>query len=508
MSNKTIDNISLCNIPFDLHDSKSRAKAGFLQHFTVGSVEEMENILKSETPINDGIFCDVISTDDSGNTKTLSFILDNNMWIPADKMGIARDEWMDKRFITFEDEVIEEKMLALCDDDGDGFVSLEESKKAINSSTNSGTTFQNIAEPFYANDLQKFPNLVPYSRMFYRADGCNLQFPFIWKNRTPTISGSLANVLSLQGKQFINENADFDLTGWDVSEVTSLAYAFGIWPHGGWSNPVSTIGTIDVTGWDTSKVTSLRGAVYYDNINEIKGWKDLNTSAVTDLNYLFTISTHRGETLDMSDWDVRNVTEAVQLCNNLYVKNLYMRNWKLKKCTSLQSALRVNLTGELDISGWETSNVRNWASFMAWCYTFPRVVDLTSLDFSSATNLNYVFMQLGLDDGGNVNVVGGKTIDEVRAEGIRFYKNVNISFDSFFASFDAASQLALLNGLGDVNGKTDASGNPITMKVGKTEILLDMSNAESDGNGGYTLESLQNTDFKIALDKGWTINFV
>ena len=506
MANKILENILIQGATaeddalYEIADSKSRYNIDHASHFAVHSIEEMKSLVLPESYVNGEITCDVIGKNADGDVKHYLFRLVDGEWKICPNVEMAFDKWLKNQYIVFEDDIIKEKMLALCDDDGDGFVSIEESKKTLSA----GTNFQGITEPFYANDLQKFPNLTPSPTMFSGSTG--LQFPLIWREKTPPLT-TLSNAFSYTfTTRYINENANIDLTGWDVSQVTDASYAF--WPrHNTDAKKVDIYGTIDITGWDTSKITNFWGFMFGMDVYEIKGIEDINTSSATNMGNMLKLINYRKGDLNLSKWDVSNVTRFENLFHNSTFRKLCLKDWVFSPNASFAHFLKTNITEELDISGWDTSHIKNWDSFMAWNYTFPRVVDLTSLDFSSATNLNYVFMQLGLDDGGNVNVVGGKTIDEVRTEGIQFYKNVNISFNSFFASFDAASQLALLNGLGDVKGKTDASGNPITVTVTKNHILLDMSNAESDGNGGYTLESLQNTDFKIALDKGWAINF-
>lgn len=510
MANKILENILIQGATaeddalYEIADSKSRYNIDHASHFAVHSIEEMKSLVLPESYVNGEITCDVIGKNADGDVKHYLFRLVDGEWKICPNVEMAFDKWLKSQHIVFGDKVIEEKMLALCDDDGDGLVSIEESKKTLSA----GTNFQGITEPFYANDLQKFPNLTPSPTMFSGSTG--LQFPLIWREKTPpltTLASALTNTFI---EKYVNEDAYIDLTGWDVSQVKDANHAlcFRYSRHNG---NLDVYGTIDITGWNTSGVTNFSYFAHGANIYEIKGIEDIDTSSATTMRRAIMYLIYRKNNLDLSKWVVNKVTDWRTFLQGTIIKNVSLKGWKFSPNASFREFLRLlQISDSLDITGWETSHIKNWYEFMAYCSVFPKVVDMTSLDFSSATNLTYTFLDLNNARGHNVNAVGGKTIDEVRAEGIKFYKNVNISFNPYFKSFDAATQLAILNGLADVNGKTDASGNPVTvtLTVSRAHIKLDMGdyNGVCDENGIYPNDGLENTDFKIAMDKGWTIS--
>ena len=110
-------------------------------------------------------------------------------------------------------------------------------------------------------------------------------------------------------------------------------------------------------------------------------------------------------------------------------------------------------------------------------------MDITEWDFSSATGIAIdIFSRY--DNLAQLDLVGGRTTEEARANNIKIFKNVSCSFSLAFPHWGYASQLALFNGLKDLTGET---GQTLTIQPGYLELSED--------------------DIKIATDKKWSILF-
>lgn len=100
--------------------------------------------------------------------------------------------------------------------------------------------------------------------------------------------------IMFSGFMFYNTDADLDLSYFDTSKVTSMTRMF--YRYGSWSYPsgVTFSVTLNVTGWDVSRVTSFVQcfALQNDSLDpsssltelDLSGW---NTSSATDMHGMF-----------------------------------------------------------------------------------------------------------------------------------------------------------------------------------------------------------------------------
>lgn len=421
----------------------------------------------------------MITTSENCGTTSKLYEYNNGTWSIISKVDDGLRKWFNNNYIAFEDDVIEDIMLENFDTDNDGLITKEESTKSLDA----GGLFRNITCPFTANDLEKFSGLVPSDQMFSGSTG--FQLPFIWKNPTPPIKGQLCRVFALELPQPINcPDLDIDLTGWNVSGVTSFSH-YNEYKHsffGFCNNKTSTVGTIDLTGWDTSKCTMFWRFIRNLNTYEIKGLEDFDTSNVTNFFGCLTDLTIRKGSLDLSKWRFDKATYGAVFGGfgqRLTVDNLDVHGWSFPQNTNL--GMFGNLNAEnVDVTGWNTSGVTTFSCF-CWCDDRLRQLDIRDWDFSSATNIDISIFSKS-PSGTAYNLVGGLTTEEVRANNVQIFKNISCSFKLAWPHWDYASQLAMLNGLKDLTGETVQT---ITIQPG--------------------LLYLSKEDIKIATDKNWVI---
>lgn len=476
----TIENVTINGETHEVSDTAARFTASHARHFVVYSVEEMQSLLVPEIGGGGKVTCEVITTSENCGTTSKLYEYNNGTWSIISKVDDGLRKWFNNNYIAFEDDVIEDIMLENFDTDNDGLITKEESTKSLNA----GGLFRNITCPFTANDLEKFSGLVPSDQMFSGSTG--FQLPFIWKNPTPPITGRLCRVFALELPQPINcPDLDIDLTGWNVSGVTSLSH-YNEYNHnffGFCNQKVSTVGTIDITGWDTSNVEHFWKFITYLNAYEIKGLEDLNTSKCWSFFGCICKLTIRKGSLDLSRWDISKMYNGPagfqQFVNNVTVDSLDLHGWNLSNITHLWFPSGLNVLN-LNISGWDTSHIEEF-SCIKWCNRRLTQVDITEWDFSSATGIAIdIFSRY--DNLPELNLVGGLTTEEVRTNNVKIFKNVSCSFDLAFPHWGYASQLAMFNGLKDLTGET---GQTITIQPGYLELSED--------------------DIKIATDKNWSI---
>jgi len=173
-----------------------------------------------------------------------------------------------------------------------------------------------------------------------------------WTNWHPSRTGIQSY------REFAAYNTTFNsswITGWDMSNAVNLLGMF--------QNASSFNQPIGV--WDISNVTNLRTTFYEaDAFNQpLSGW---NTSSVTDMVNMF--GRHQNYDQDLGSWDTSNVTTMQSMFNRATV---------------------FNNGGSSSISGWNTSNVLDFTSFIYNNVSFNQPIG--SWDTSSAVNMRDMF---------------------------------------------------------------------------------------------------------------------
>ena len=94
-----------------------------------------------------------------------------------------------------------------------------------------------------------------------------------------------------------------DVSTWDTENVTNMGGVFFMWPKNN-----TKITSLDVSGWKTGKVTQMGSTfIWFDNLAEIIGYEDWDTSSVQTLNpFLYLPKITR---LDLSKWKTKSVTK-------------------------------------------------------------------------------------------------------------------------------------------------------------------------------------------------------
>ena len=122
--------------------------------------------------------------------------------------------------------------------------------------------------------------------------------------------------------------------------------------------------------------------------------RNLDVSLIEDMSWLFHDITNGVRTLDLSGWDtsnVKNMSHVFSFCDKL--ESLDLSGWNTSNvedmttmffsCTSIES---------LDLSGWDTSNVENMSGMFFGCAGL-KSLDLSGWDTSNVENMVGMFWE-------------------------------------------------------------------------------------------------------------------
>ena len=130
----------------------------------------------------------------------------------------------------------------------------------------------------------------------------------------------VSNIDSFYDHKGIFEKTKFkhiDISDWDVSNVTNMAYMFCM------CKELESVGNI--SGWDVSNVTNMIGMFYESRSfnQDISSW---DVSNVTSMSFMFYGCESFNQ--DISKWNVSNVIYNNKIFENCPIKNEYKPKFK------------------------------------------------------------------------------------------------------------------------------------------------------------------------------------
>ena len=132
-----------------------------------------------------------------------------------------------------------------------------------------------------------------------------------------------------------------------------------------------------------------------ENIKELlyKKENDLNcidTSAITDMSFLFMNINVIIDNIDVSNWDVSNVTTMEGLFNNCKKFNCDLSKWDVSNVKDMSYMFYNCGNFDCDLSNWDVSNVTNMYTMFEGCSKF-KGKGLENWDVSKVENISYMF---------------------------------------------------------------------------------------------------------------------
>ena len=214
-------------------------------------------------------------------------------------------------------------------------------------------------------------------------------------------TSEITDMSSLFGDIVNNINKiNFDVSKWDVSNVTNMAFMFV---------GCESFEGKNIENWDVSNVENMasmfNGCKKFTgkNIEELldKGENDLNcinTDNITDMSHLFDTTSNKiikydfkNIYFDISDWDVSNVKNMNYMfveCNRF---NCDLSKWNVSNLDNVEMMFCncKNFTGK-GLENWNVSNIKNMSYMFYTCYNFTGET-IENWNVSNVENMEGIF---------------------------------------------------------------------------------------------------------------------
>ena len=119
----------------------------------------------------------------------------------------------------------------------------------------------------------------------------------------------------------------------------------------------------------------------YDIFDTIADLNWLDVSEITNMRCLFTSKTGN---IDVSEWDVSNVTDMYGMFEYYYQFNCDLSKWNVSKVKDMEYMFTDCKLFNCDLSKWDISNVRNMSYMFNRCNHFLQ--DLSNWDLKGKTH--------------------------------------------------------------------------------------------------------------------------
>ncbi|GMH97831.1 hypothetical protein TrST_g7078 [Triparma strigata] len=164
----------------------------------------------------------------------------------------------------------------------------------------------------------------------------------IWNTSEVTDMSDLF-AADVEGAGETAEQFDEDISKWDVSNVTTMAWMFF----------KAKAFNGDLSSWDVSNVTTMEGMFQYTSAfnGDLSSW---NVSNVTTMRAMFSQASFNG---NLSSWDVSNVTTMEYMFDEAEAFNGDLSSWSVSNVTTMRYMFYKAKAFNGDLSSWDVSNV-------------------------------------------------------------------------------------------------------------------------------------------------------
>lgn len=175
----------------------------------------------------------------------------------------------------------------------------------------------------------------------------------------------------------------------DTSNVTDMSYMFF---------GCSSLTSLDLSSFDTGNVTNMK--YMFDGCSGLTSlnMSSFDTSKVTDMNHMFADCWNSNfRSLDVSNFDTSNVTNMGYMFYNCkYVTNFNLRNFDTGNVTNMSHMFNGcwgdpdTYSLSIDVSSFDTSKVTDMSYMFSGC-EYLKSINLSSFNTSNVKNMKYMF---------------------------------------------------------------------------------------------------------------------
>ncbi|MGX1929919.1 BspA family leucine-rich repeat surface protein [Flagellimonas sp. 2504JD4-2] len=191
-------------------------------------------------------------------------------------------------------------------------------------------------------------------------------------------SPDLTNVTSMKSMfnscSFVQINSS--INSWDTSAVTDMSFLFAS----------ATSFNANIDQWDTSNVTDMSGMfIMNDVFNQPIGvW---NTSNVQNMNSMFNMTGSFNQ--DIGGWDVANVTDATAMFRDAQAFNQDIGDWNVGQVRYMGIMFAGAISFNQDIGSWDVSQVTDMFAMFQQASAFNQ--DIGGWNVGKVTNMLGMF---------------------------------------------------------------------------------------------------------------------
>ena len=145
--------------------------------------------------------------------------------------------------------------------------------------------------------------------------------------------------------------------------------------------------SIDLSNFNTSNVIDMKNMFRSSKTTEIKGLDKIDTSNVTNMQYMFAYSNVK--TLDLSKFNTSKVTSMASMFDTAAATTIDVSKFNTSKVTDMPRMFASTKATSLNLKSFNTSNVVNMSEMFLG--TSASSLDLSSFDTSKVTDMRGMF---------------------------------------------------------------------------------------------------------------------
>lgn len=171
------------------------------------------------------------------------------------------------------------------------------------------------------------------------------------------------------------------VSNWDVSNVISMKNMF---------YECTSLEELDVSNWDVSKVTTFSGmfrGVYIKEL-DVSNW---STPSATDMSAMFYMCNNIKIPLDVSNWDVSNVTTFDHMTAHSGIVLNGVENWRTPSAVNMNAMFHCIGNTVIDVSNLDTSNVQFFCQMFENSGKLTHIIGLENFDTSNGIGFDGMF---------------------------------------------------------------------------------------------------------------------